>query len=99
MKSNKYEPRVCEICGKLYKPSRIDQRTCASEECTRMRKKLYAHKWYEAGAYRAKKRNHMRKKRDPERYTPKPDTIVAIGYAERQMQQSLEIAGKIKVEL
>ena len=94
-----YEPRRCEICGREYKPKRSDQRTCASEECTRMRKKLYAHKWYEAGAYRAKKRNHMRKKRDPERYTPKPDTIVAIGYAERQMQQSLKMAGKIKVEL
>ena len=35
-------------------------------------------------------------KNDMERYK---DTIVAIGYAERQMADSLKKAGKVKVEL
>ena len=99
MRSDKYEPRVCEICGSMYKPSRADQRTCASEECVRKRKRLYYHKCKESGIYQAKKRERERRKREEKAYKLKPDTIVAIGYAERQMQQSLEMAGKIKVEL
>ena len=97
MKSNKYEPRACEICGRMYKPSRIDQRTCASVECTRERKRLYLAK--KQDVYRARKREYMRRKREPEVYIPKPDTIVAIGYADRQMEQTLKMVGRVKVEL
>ena len=99
MKSNKYEQRPCEICGRMYKPSRKDQRTCASVECVRERKRLYAIKKLHEGAYRARKREYMRQRRTPEPYKPKEDTIVAIGYAERQMADSLRKAGKVKVEL
>ena len=41
----------------------------------------------------------MRRKREPEIYVPKPDTIVAIGYAERQIASTLARAGKVKTEL
>ena len=34
-----------------------------------------------------------------EPHKPKPDTIVAIGYAERQRKQTLEMVGKVKTEL
>lgn len=101
MRSDKYEPRVCEICGRLYKPSRKDQRTCASEECTRERRRIYALKLNSEGVYKARKREYMRRRREraSEAYQPKPDTIVAIGYAERQIARSLELAGKVKTEL
>lgn len=97
MKSDKYEPRACEICGRMYKPSRIDQRTCASVECTRERKRLYLAK--KQDVYRARKREYMRRKRAPEPHKPKPDTIVAIGYADRQREQTLNMVGRVKVEL
>lgn len=72
-----YEPRTCEICGKIFVPKRFNIVTCADPECKRRSKLDKQNRWYR----------------------PKPDTIVAIGYAERQMQQSLEMAGKIKVTL
>ena len=99
MKSDKYEPRVCEICGRLYKPSRKDQRTCASEECTRERRRIYALKLNGEGVYKARKRAYMQRKREPEVHKPKPDTIIAIGYADRQREQTLKMVGKVKVEL
>ena len=99
MRSNKYEPRICEICGRLYKPSRKDQRTCASVECVRERKRVYALKKSAEGVYRARKREYMKRQRTPEPYQPKQDTIVAIGYADRQMAETLRKAGRVKTEL
>lgn len=101
MKSDKYEPRACEICGRMYKPSRIDQRTCASVECTRERKRAYGIRKKNEGVYKARKREYMRRRREraSEAYQPKPDTIVAIGYADRQMEQTLKMVGRVKVEL
>ena len=99
MRSEKYEPRVCEICGRTYKPSRKDQRTCASVECVRERKRIYAAKKKLDGEYVARKREYDRKRRSQKTFEPKKDTIVAIGYADRQMQKSLLMAGKVRTEL
>ena len=99
MRSEKYEPRVCEICGRTYKPSRKDQRTCASVECVRERKRIYASKKKLDGEYVARKREYDRKRRSQKTFEPKKDTIVAIGYADRQMQKSLLMAGKVRTEL
>ena len=101
MKSDKYEPRACEICGRMYKPSRKDQRTCASEECTRERRRIYALKLSGEGVYKARKLEYMRRRRErtSEVNQPKPDTIIAIGYAERQREQTLNMVGRVKVEL
>ena len=99
MKSDKYEPRACEICGRMYTPGRIDQRTCASPECVRERKRAYGIRKTNEGGYKARKRAYMQRKREPEVYKPKPDTIVAIGYAERQREKTLAMVGKIKVTL
>ena len=99
MRSNKYEERACEICGRMYRPSRADQRTCASVECVRERKRLYAAKKKMEGEYVARKREYDRKRRSQKTFEPKKDTIVAIGYADRQMQKSLKMAGKVRTEL
>ncbi len=98
MKSDKYGPRRCEFCGKLYRPGRKDQYTCGSPECTKERKRRYATK-YNTEEWREHKRNYMRRMREPEVYIPKPDTIVAIGYAERQMAETLKMVGGVKREL
>ena len=99
MKSDKYEPRACEICGRMYTPGRIDQRTCASPECVRERKRAYGIRKTNEGGYKARKRAYMQRNREPEEHKPKPDTIVAIGYAERQREKTLAMVGKIKVTL
>lgn len=103
MKSNKYEPRVCIICGKTFIPGRKDQRTCASDECKKARQKLnyleYRAKNYDKvleNNRRSMKQRREKKKRETER---KLDGIVAIGYADRQMAASLALAGKVRVEL
>ena len=99
-----YEPRCCIICGKEYIPKRSDQRTCGSDECMRARQRLnyleYRRKNYAAvletnRRCMAKRREERMRSQDP----PKPDTIVAIGYAERQMAETLKRAGRVKTEL
>ena len=100
MKSNKYEPRPCEICGAMFKPGRIDQRTCGSPECKHERLRRTQSKWREknyAHVIEANRRAMAKKRKGEE--PPKPDTIVAIGYAERQMAATLAKAGKVRTEL
>jgi len=44
-------------------------------------------------------RGRMRRERKKREKARKPDTIIAIGYAERQIANSLKKAGKVKIEL
>ena len=81
-------PRTCAVCGKKFIPRRRNQRSCGDPDC------VYAWKSRDRKTNNAK-RNRTTAKSEPR--VPKPDTIVAIGYAERQMARSLELAGKIKV--
>ena len=99
-----YEPRLCIICGKEYIPRRSDQRTCGSKECLKERQKLNYREYrktHYAALLETNRRSmaKKRKEREMEKHPPKSDTIVAIGYAERQMADSLSKAGKVKVEL
>ena len=71
---------------------------CISE-CIKERKRAYGIKRTNEGVYKARKRAYMQRKREPEVHKPKPDTIVAIGYADRQRAQTLQMVGKVKVEL
>lgn len=104
MKSERYEPRPCEICGKMYRPGRCDQRTCGDPECMRARQRRnyleYRRKNY-ASVLETNRRSMAKKreKREQDNNPPKPDTIVAIGYAERQKAATLAKAGKVKTEL
>lgn len=92
MKSDRYEPRECEICGKMYKPGKKDQRTCASKECVHEMRRRNALRW---------QREHYASKQESrkKRTEPKQDNIVAIGYADRQREQTLRMVGKVKVTL
>lgn len=99
-----YEPRRCIICGREYIPKRSDQRCCLAPECMKERQRLnrieYRRKNY--AKVIETNRKAMEKKR-AEKYLkenpPKEDTIVAIGYADRQREQTLRMAGKVRTEL
>ena len=86
----------CEVCGEIFMPVNRKQKMCPA-----CREVIYFNRGrnlprtytnpvniapYEAGL----------RERNVERFH---DTIVAIGYAERQMAKTLESVGKIKTEL
>ena len=99
-----YEPRRCDICGREYIPKRSDQRCCLDPECKKALQRLnyreYRQKNY--AAVLETNRRCMAKRREErmrEKNPPKQDTIVAIGYAERQREATLKMAGRVKTEL
>lgn len=99
-----YEARLCIICGVEYIPRRSDQRTCGSQECKKARQRLnyleYRKENY--AAVLETNRRSMAKRREEKKHKenpPKKDTIVAIGYAERQREATLKMAGKVRTEL
>lgn len=98
-----YEPRRCEICGREYIPKRSDQRCCLSPECVRERQRINQREYRERNYFKVLETNRksMEKKRAEKRMKENPpkDTIVAIGYADRQREKTLAMVGKIKVEL
>lgn len=94
--------RECCICGTEFEPKRKDQVTCSDPDCKKIRysevvlawkrknrEKVndYNKKWIKE--HRAKLKEEKAKKRD----------LVADGYAERQMADSLAKAGKVRTEL
>lgn len=100
----KYEERKCCVCGKVFVPVRINQRSCPDPECKHEMKLRQQKDWYRKNYLEARegRRDYMRRRRSGkvEKVScPKPDTIVAIGYAERQMAESLKLAGKVRTEL
>ena len=99
----KHEPRICIICGKEYIPRRRDQRCCLAPECTKERQRRtqreYRKKNYARVLENNRKTMKARREREKRKKESKKDTIVAIGYAERQMADSLAKAGKVNTEL
>ena len=81
-------PRQCAICGKTFIPRNKTQKSCGAPECVK--------KWKNR---RDNSKRRVYKKKPKIIYVPKPDTIVAIGYAERQMAETLKMAGKVRTEL
>lgn len=96
-----YAEKACIICGTMFKPIRQSIVTCSNPEC-KYKAKLERQKvWYKENYTRIldeKRKNKAEEKLD-EPHKPKPDTIVAIGYADRQRQKTLEMVGKVKTEL
>ncbi len=90
------EWKNCEICGKEFLSRDRRQRTCGSKEC-----KYALHKQTQ----REYERSHP--KRNSERYkklkieetkrVKRP--IIGKGYAERQIADSLRLAGRVNTEL
>ena len=99
-----YEPRRCIICGKEYIPRRSDQRCCLAPECTKERQRLnqieYRRTHY-ASVLESNRKSMARRRAEKylAEHPPKEDTIVAIGYADRQREQTLRMVGKVKVTL
>ena len=99
-----YEPRLCIICGVEYIPRRSDQRTCGSKECKKARQRLNYLEYRKENYAAVLETNRRcmakrREEREMEKHPPKPDTIVAIGYAERQRAETLKLAGRVNTEL
>ena len=101
-----YDPRACIICGTVFQPYRQSIVTCSNPECKRKAKLERQKAWYRENYTRVLEENRKYRKEIKaveqtlnEPHKPKPDTIVAIGYAERQRKQTLEMVGKVKTEL
>lgn len=93
-----YDSKVCPVCGHEFIPQRITQRICLDPEC-RLKAKRQALNAFRKENYTKAYGDYDMYRRSPISSEPKKDTIVAIGYAERQIADSLAKAGKIKVEL
>ena len=95
------EPKNCIICGNEFVPRTVRQIICSDPKCKKARHNYITQRNHRKDyqEYLEKKRQYNRETRHPEQYKRKPDTIVAIGYAERQMAKTLESVGKIKTEL
>ena len=101
-----YDPRACIICGTVFQPFRLSVVTCSNPECKRKAKLEKQKKWYRENYTRVRAENKKHEEEIKaieqalnEPHKPKPDTIVAIGYADRQRQKTLEMVGKVKTEL
>ena len=93
-----YEPRACLICGKVFVPKRKNEILCSDPACKKARhkQKIDEHKPAHNAA-RRKQREEARMLKQNRK--PKPDTIVAIGYAERQKAETLKMAGRVEPRL
>ena len=106
MKRKNYEDRECVICGEIFTPMRVNVRTCKNPECKRKWKLKQQRDWYQENYSSAleSRREYVRRVKEEEIEISKPhvrkeDTIVAIGYADRQMEQTLKMVGKVRTEL
>lgn len=93
-----YEPKPCLICGKVFTPKRRSDILCGDPVCKYKRHRQKVEQYQPTyNAARRKKREEARMIK--ERRKPKQDTIVAIGYAERQKAETLKMAGRVNTEL
>jgi Bacteriophage Lambda NinG protein. len=95
--------KICEICGKEFVPRRRDQRCCLAPECTKERQRRtqreYRKRNYAKVLENNRKTMKARREREKRKKESKKDTIVAIGYADRQRAETLAMAGKVRTEL
>ena len=90
------EPRPCSVCGQIFTPEHGNKRICP--ECSEVvfnNKGRHLPRQYETPEDLEQYEAAVRK-RYMSRYK---DTIVAIGYADRQKADSLRRAGKVRTEL
>lgn len=98
-----YGPKICIVCGKEYIPFRCDQRCCGTPECKKGLQRINQRE-YRARNYDrvlANNRRTMRARRDAEKrkMQQKNDTIIGEGYAERQIEATLKMVGRVRTEL
>ena len=89
--------KQCCVCGREFDAQGKDK-TCG-KDCRKVMKRFWAR------AYRERKgreynRDWMREYRKEKNLSEtKEDTLIGLGYAERQKQRSLELAGKVRTTL
>ena len=91
-----YYEKVCEICGAEFIARHGNKRMCPEcYEVTNRGKNRHLPRRYacpeDIEQYEARVRQ--------QNIADYKDTIVAIGYADRQREQTLQMVGKVKVEL
>lgn len=96
--------RECCICGCKYHPRQKNQVTCGDPDCRRIQHLEYMSKYNKA--HRKEHREYNRawmKKRREEQKAEEKARLMSINsfrgeeYAERQMQKTLALAGKIEL--
>ena len=87
---------TCAICGAKFIAGRKGALFC-SKECRYQYQKVYNREWYHMHKKAVNERQNER--RAEKRRCAKPDTIIAIGYAERQIANTLKMAGRVSTEL
>lgn len=95
-KKKNCEPRPCSVCGNMFKPPHGNRKMCP--ECREKFSKNLGSDWVitYANPYDVEQYEQRLKRRNTARFH---DTIVAIGYAERQREATLKLAGRVKTEL
>lgn len=89
---------TCRICGKTFYANNKRQVIC-SEDCKKVENREWHRRYIEKNSARIKERQQLKRERKKLDAMRKPDHIVAIGYAERQIAVTLKLAGKVKTEL
>lgn len=87
---------TCAICESKFIAGRKGALFC-SKECRYKHHKVYNLEWYHS--HKGKVNERQNERRAEKRRKAKPDTIVAIGYAERQMANTLKMVGRVNAEL
>lgn len=90
------EPRPCSVCGKVFTPPHGNRKLC--DDCRIRISHNLGLDWavtYE-GPTNVEEYERRLEKQNREKHR---DTIIAIGYADRQREQTLKMVGKVKVEL
>ena len=94
----KFEPKQCVICGKPFMPGRCSDILCGDPVCKKARRKQKLAQYQPL--YNAERRAQREEARMiKENRRTKTDNIIAIGYADRQREQTLKMVGKVKVTL
>ena len=88
----KDEPKHCSICGELFLAKNRNQHICYKDECRKEAYRIRQQRYRERNCDAIRERKREKKK--PEE---RKDTIVAIGYAERQKAQTLKMVGKVQI--
>lgn len=98
----------CCICGKTFETNRTDRKTCGDVDCKEIYHMQYLQEYAaELRRINREKKNEknriwMREHRERQRAEKKArleaiNSFEAEGYAERQIQRSLELAGKVEI--
>lgn len=98
--------KKCCVCGREFDAKRKIDVVCSDPDCRSARYKEVTARWKKEHYEHVKelnrasaKRRRARKKAEREARAIQAQTFVADGYAERQMQKSLALAGKVRPTL